>query len=150
MGNIFASKSLPPLGGRADTITISGMSSGSMMTMNLDVIYSETFKGAGMMMGSSYWTPEFATDGKEFYAGERDVQTQASIAKAEENAQKGLIDPLSNLDGVPIYILSGLNDETVPPKSQESQRDFYLNYGANVLFEQEEFGHTFPLDIPTD
>ena len=50
---------LPPLGGRADTITVSGMSSGSMMSQNIHVIMSDTIKGAGLMMGVSYWTPDF-------------------------------------------------------------------------------------------
>jgi hypothetical protein len=33
---------------------------------------------------------------------------------------------------------------------QQSQRDFYLNFGANVVFEEEEYSHTFPIDYPTE
>lgn len=33
-----------------------------MMSMNLHVIYSETFKGAGLIMGESYYTPDYDED----------------------------------------------------------------------------------------
>lgn len=70
MGNIFvnffANKSLLPMGGRTDTITLSGLSSGSMQGINLHVIYSDIFKGAGLMIGSSYWTADYWNDAKAF------------------------------------------------------------------------------------
>ena len=46
-----------------------------------------------------------------------------------------MVASLDNLDGAPVYILSGLNDEEVPHKYQEAQRDFYQNFGANIQFE---------------
>ena len=36
------------------------------------------------------------------------------------------------------------------PELQDAQRDFYENFGANVLFEAEDFEHTFVVDYPTN
>ena len=61
MGNKLQSNSiisddlvLPALGANPDTITFGGQSSGSYMTNQMQVIYSETIKGAGMMAGGPY------------------------------------------------------------------------------------------------
>ena len=84
--NIFYYKPLLPMGARSDSITISGFSSGSMMSMNLHVIYSETFKGAGLLMGESYYTPDYDED-KDVISDENlplDEMTANSIDKAEE------------------------------------------------------------------
>ena len=43
-----------------------------------------------------------------------------------------------------------MEDSIVFPRLQAGQRDFYENYGANVLFESEDFEHTFVIDYPTD
>jgi hypothetical protein len=76
MGNffdLFRDKTLLPMGGRADTITCSGFSSGSMMSTNLHVINSDIFKGVGLAGGSSYWSPGFFTDEEGYFA--EDVDT---------------------------------------------------------------------------
>ena len=138
MGNfwdLFRDKTLLPMGGRADTITVSGFSSGSMMSANLHVIHSDLFKGAGMMMGTAYWTGEVFTNLEEYDAKSTAEQVQESIQNAQEYESEGKVASLDNLDGAPVYILSGLNDEGVPHKYQEAQRDFYQNFGANIQFE---------------
>jgi predicted esterase len=71
MGNFldfFRDKTLLPMGGRADTITTSGFSSGSIMSANIHVIHSDLFKGAGLMAGSAYWTGELYTNNEEYNA----------------------------------------------------------------------------------
>jgi predicted esterase len=148
--NLFYFKPLVPMGARSDTITISGFSSGSMMSMTLHVIYSETFKGAGLLMGESYYTPDYDDD-VEVISDENlplEEMTANSIEKAEEYFGDGLIDDLDNLQGAPVFILSGLVDDVVPPKMQQSQRDFYLNFGADVTYEEEEYTHNIPIDNP--
>ena len=121
--DLFGNKSLPPLGARTDTITSSGMSSGSMMSNNLHVIFSRTIKGVGLMMGTSYWTPDVMLGGENrllFDSKDVFTLTQESIDKAEEYQASREIDSLSNLEGAPVYILSGLNDQSCLPRFQES------------------------------
>ena len=102
MGNLlslFYSKPLLPMGARNDTVTISGFSSGSMMSMTLHVIYSETFKGAGLLMGESYYTPDYDED-KDVISDENlplAEMTANSIEKAEEYFAEGMIDDPDNL-----------------------------------------------------
>ena len=48
---------LPKLSINPDTITMSGMSSGSFMTNNLHVIYSDVIKGVGLVVGGAYGVP---------------------------------------------------------------------------------------------
>jgi len=48
-----------------NTITVSGMSSGSMMSSNLAVIHSSMVKGVGLQMGSGYWTPDVMLGGEK-------------------------------------------------------------------------------------
>ena len=50
----FVEGILPAMGANPDTITISGFSSGSYMTNQMQVIHSSTFKGAGMFEGGPY------------------------------------------------------------------------------------------------
>jgi hypothetical protein len=76
--------SMPPLGGRPDTITVSGQSSGSIMSQNLHVIMSDTVKGAGLMQGVSYWTPDYFLNPSRLNAKDASTITQESVDKAEE------------------------------------------------------------------
>ena len=54
-----------------------------------------------------------------------------SIAELKELDQQGVIDPLKNLkDGKhAVYIISGLNDLTVPPENQQVQKRTFLELG---------------------
>ena len=85
------------------------------MSNNLHVAMSDTIKGSGLMFGGSYWTPEFFIDQDTFYAKDKATLTQESINKAEEYQSSGKIDSLSNINGSPVYILSGTLDTVVPP-----------------------------------
>lgn len=51
-----ASNSLPSLSVDPDTSIIVGFSSGSFMASNLHIVFSETFKGAGLVAGGPYMT----------------------------------------------------------------------------------------------
>ena len=46
--------SLPALGANPDSTIVAGFSAGSYMAHNLHVVYSDTFKGAGLVAGGSY------------------------------------------------------------------------------------------------
>jgi hypothetical protein len=70
-----------------------------MMGMNLHVIHSDLFKGAGLMMGSSYYTPEFSTDEATYYSNDSEIELNKSKFAAEENEANELIATLTNLDG---------------------------------------------------
>ena len=54
-----------------------------------------------------------------------------SIAELKQLDQQGVIDPLENLsDGKhAVYIISGLDDRTVPPENQQVQKRTFLELG---------------------
>ena len=45
---------LPPLGAQVDTITISGFSGGGSMATIMHTVYSDTIKGAGLIVRGPY------------------------------------------------------------------------------------------------
>ena len=53
------SQSLPALGADPAATTVSGFSCGSFMASNLNVVYSDTFKGAGLVSGGPYMTDKY-------------------------------------------------------------------------------------------
>lgn len=53
------SQSLPALGANPDTTTVSGFSCGAYMATNLNVVYSDTFKGAGLVSGGPYMSDKY-------------------------------------------------------------------------------------------
>ena len=87
---------MPGFGADPDTITISGFSGGAFAADQLKVIYSETFKGAGLLAGGPYYNMNFYDLDDELDSAE--VMGQQSIDSAEKVEADGGIDPLSNLE----------------------------------------------------
>lgn len=86
---------LPGFGADPNTITISGFSGGAFAADQLKVIYSETFKGAGLLAGGPYYNMNFY--GLDDELGSADVMATQSIESAEKVEAEGGIDPLSTL-----------------------------------------------------
>ena len=112
---------LPPLGGEADTITISGFSGGGVTANNLGVVWSESISGIGMTGSGPY--------GDFMSFGTKDLNvadiTKKSVDIADYNSKWGFIDNTSNLKDTPVFISSGKKDVYAPPEYQFAQRDFY-------------------------
>ena len=63
----------------------------------------------------------------------------------------GLIDDTSNLEDVAAYIVSGLQDQVVPPKNQEGIRLLYEHYGVERLsYIEKDIGHEVPQEQPVE
>ena len=58
---------LPPLDVDAGTMTLAGFSSGAFMAAQLHVVFSGTFKGAGLFNGGPYGVGYYAEKLKENY-----------------------------------------------------------------------------------
>jgi len=103
----------------------------------MHVIHSETIKGVGLLAGGPYASIGAGVMGAEI----PDTLLDELIDFAEQNEDDGKIDPLSNLNGSPVYIIAGENDEAVPPALVELQKDFYDHFGANTEYEIRPIGH---------
>ena len=72
--------------------------------------------------------------------------TTFSEGKAKEYAKKGLIDPLQNLKGSPVFLLEELDDQVVDHSAALSVAHFYNDMHANVQKEAVlNLYHTFPI-----
>jgi poly(3-hydroxybutyrate) depolymerase len=131
-----AAEPLPAL--KTETaITVSGVSSGGYMAVQLHVAHSARVKGAGVIAAGPYlcaqgslWaayynctTPRFLTP----------VPALAALkGQTEAMAKGGLIDPPANLAQGRAWLFSGTADKIVLPKVVEALRDYYGLFGLKA------------------
>jgi len=124
-------------------VYVTGVSSGGFMATQLQVAYSATFDGAGIIAAGPYDCGQgnvidFAT-----------CDVGASLPALEQQAVtwsgKGLIDPVADLAGKPIYVYHGILDPVVNSLLSASGVDFYQHFGANVEYHSTDpAGHGWP------
>ena len=115
--------SLPKLGARTDTVTISGYSAGSYMAHALHVIWSSRISGAFLLMGGPYYSAFIVPATNFIYPFWE--WPQKGLTHMTNMYNSGLIDNPWNLGGQPVRIIAGLWDFVVPVICVEDQRDFY-------------------------
>lgn len=136
----------------AEGVTVSGLSAGGSMAVQLHVAHSARIRGAGIYAGAPYlcaqnslatalyncmtpgtWTP---VPRSEFLK-----PTVEALAKA------GRIDPLDGLKGAPVWLFTGTGDRTVLPAVVRELARFYEQQGAKVaLVADRNAGHVLPPD----
>ena len=130
--------------------TVSGLSSGAFMAVQLHVAYSNSIAGAGIVAGGPY----FCAEGRLSTALNRCMQTflggpdaGALVARARAHAGGGLIDPLAGLADDRVYLFSGTRDNTVTRPVMDAARDFYRLAGvaaqAMKYVDDIDAGHAF-------
>ena len=70
----------------------------------------------------------------EEIAAKIDTAIETAQAKLKEHEEAGLIDPLNNMDGAPVFIHTGGKDGSMPPANQLAQQGLMESYGANVEY----------------
>lgn len=108
--------------------TVSGLSSGAYMAVQVHVANSSSIVGAGVIAGGPYSCAE----GQLHIALNRCMQTflgrpdaNALLTRARAIAAAGRIDPLENLAHDRVYLFSGTRDATVTQPVMDAARDFY-------------------------
>jgi poly(3-hydroxybutyrate) depolymerase len=124
-------------------VYVTGVSSGGFMATQLQVAYSATFDGAGIIAAGPYDCGQgnvidFAT-----------CDVGGSLATLEQQAitwsDEGLIDPLNNLAGKPVYVYHGLLDPVVNDVVSADGVAWYQHFGANVEYHDTDLaGHGWP------
>ena len=110
---------LMEMGVDTGVVTIMGVGSGATMAMQLDVIHSTMFQAVGLIKGGLYAS---ADAGYGTTIGNQDIDEsilENSIKAAEEYEKENVIEPLFNLRNKAVFIESGKNDMTIPPKLQQ-------------------------------
>jgi Esterase PHB depolymerase len=120
-----------------------GVSSGGFMATQLQVAYSATFDGAGIIAAGPYDCGQgnvidFATCD---VGGSLPVLEQQAVTWSS----KGLIDPVADLAGKPVYTYHGTLDPVVNVLVSNSGVGFYQHFGARVDYHNgDPAGHGWP------
>ena len=138
--------------------SISGLSSGAFMTVQLHLAHSGKFVGAGIIAGGPYRCVESFRDtalgAEDAYAVNAlyicmtpltpgtapNAERLADLAR--RTAATGRIDPIANLTDDRLYIFTGSRDEVVSSVVVNSTRQFYENLG--VRSDQIKYIDTVP------
>ena len=120
-------------------VSVSGLSSGGFMAVQMHVAYSATFKrGAGIVAGGPYYCAEGsivnATGRCMTHASTIPVSGLASTTNSW--ATSGLIDPVANLATSKVYLYSGTSDNTVKPAVMNDLKTYYQGFvpAANIVY----------------
>ena len=130
-------------------VFVAGISSGGFAAVQMHVAHSATFKGAAIYAGGVYWcagaggaaTALGNCGGETLPTGQASYNSTlaASVAYLDAQSSLGTIDPSTNLQGQPVYLWSGTQDNVVNPLEMVDLNAEYRHYGANVTFD-----NTFP------
>jgi poly(3-hydroxybutyrate) depolymerase len=120
---------------RPDRIFVAGISAGGYMAVQLHVAFSHLFKGAAIYAGGPYDCAQgsLATALSSCLTGEPPVNVAALESTTASWASQGLIDPVANLKGQPVYLWSGAADTTVRQPVMDALKSYYQNFQASVF-----------------
>lgn len=144
-----AAESLPALQATTENLTVSGLSSGAFMAVQMHVAHSTLVRGAGILAGGPYYCAQgsavmaiTACMSPNFFWSVPPVSRL--VREAEQRAGAQQIDPLENLRRSRAWILSGARDDTVKTEVVDALYDFYANWlpASSVVYERiPDAGH---------
>lgn len=146
---LWAQEDLPSLHIRPGSITVSGVSSGAFMSVQLQVAHSEIISGAASVSGGVFWCAKGnSLDAQIDCMGlpKSDVADEY-IKKAQELEKAGAISPLSNLKTQKAFIFSSQGDNIIKQKNGDRLQNFYKAFmpEANIIHRKHlTAAHGFP------
>jgi poly(3-hydroxybutyrate) depolymerase len=122
---------LPQLAVDPAQVSVSGLSSGGYMAVQMHVAYSATFtKGAGVVAGGPFYCAEGsivnATGRCMTHTGSIPVGSLVDTTRAW--ATSGFIDPVAGLADAKVYLFSGTQDATVRPAVMDDLHTYYRSF----------------------
>lgn len=144
-----SAEKLPGYAANADEVTVSGISSGAFMAIQMQVAYSRSIKGSGSIAGGPWWCAK----GSASNAQQACMRTPNAIDNARllDEAQKaalaGKIDDLSNLADAKLYVYASPGDTVVNKGVSEKLISFFDNHvqrGSIKHITNVDSAHGFP------
>ncbi|MFJ3581893.1 poly(3-hydroxybutyrate) depolymerase [Streptomyces sp. NPDC090127] len=119
-----------------DAVYSSGISSGGYMATQLHVAYSGTFSGSAAFASGPYNCAQntLATALNACMNTVQDLQLSQLEQTTRTWSAQGLVDPVANLAGDPVYVFSGSNDSTVKRPVADALADYYGRFGSRVTY----------------
>jgi poly(3-hydroxybutyrate) depolymerase len=149
----LAAEPLPRLKAEARGVTVSGLSSGGSMAVQMHVAHSASVSGAGIFAGAPYYCAQASLATALYNCMTPGSWTPVPAAaqmksRAEQFEKARWIDPLANLKGAPVWLFSGAEDRTVLPAVVRELRRFYeLQQAKVVLLDNQPVGHALPREM---
>lgn len=132
---------LPAYNVDANQISLSGLSSGAFMAVQLHVAYSATFKaGAGIVAGGPYYCAQgnlLTATGSCMAATSSSKPATATLVSITNSwAGSGSIDATANLAGSKVYLYSGTRDSVVRQRVVNETKNYYKHFvnSANIFY----------------
>lgn len=152
--------SLPRLDVRADAMTVSGISSGGAMAMQLHVAHSARIRGAGILAAPAYACALSDTGISAYYLNAKRAQTrcmenrpepvpvQELLTRIGKLAAAGRIDPIAGLQQSKAWLLTSRNDPRVLEPAMKAVETVYRalipRTSSVVLRDDVPVGHGWP------
>ena len=135
----LAAVNLPQLNIDTTQTSVSGLSSGGFMAVQLHVGYSATFKkGAGIVAGGPFYCAEGSVTNAtgRCMASPAAIPTSTLVSTTNNWASAGSIDPVANLQSSKVYLFSGSIDSTVKQGVMDALKTYYNSFvpAANVVY----------------
>lgn len=140
---------LPALNVDTTNITVSGLSSGGVMAINLGYAYSATFRGVGIFAATPYLCQYHyvysACQNKNVITNAMLDTMQATI----NSWSGGVIDNKANVATQKVYLFTGTKDSTVGVNPMLAVQEQYADNGVPSvnLIQAANTGHVFPTDF---
>jgi poly(3-hydroxybutyrate) depolymerase len=138
----FAAVNLPQLNIDTTQTSVSGLSSGGFMAVQLHVGHSATFKkGAGIVAGGPFYCAEGSITNAtgRCMASPAGIPTSTLVSTTNTWASAGSIDPVANLQSSKVYLFSGSIDSTVKQGVMDALKTYYNSFvpAANVVYKKD-------------
>ncbi len=138
----LAAVNLPQLNIDTTQTTVSGLSSGGFMAVQLHVGYSATFKkGAGIVAGGPFYCAEGSITNAtgRCMASPSGIPTSSLVSTTNNWASAGSIDPVSNLQNSKVYMYSGSIDSVVKTGVMDALQTYYGSFvpAANIVYKKD-------------
>lgn len=144
-----AAVSLPALKVDQAEITVSGLSSGAVMAINMGYAYSATFKGVGIFAGTPYLCQlDHAFESCQ-YKNEISADMLARMQAHIDGWSGTAIDDKRHVASQKVYLFSGNKDATVGTKPMQAVQTQYIDNGvpSAQLIQRANTAHVFPTDF---
>jgi len=145
----------PPVSIDGSKISVSGVSSGAYMAVQLHVAFSRAFMGVGAVAGGPYFCAQNNTDVtavKTLCMAGVGLPSDPSIFvnEAKTAASNGQIDPVENMEKNMVYIFNSSEDQIINPLLGLLTNEFYQEFISDTSNIEAwayipDYGPTYPV-----
>jgi poly(3-hydroxybutyrate) depolymerase len=133
----IAADRLPGHAGDIANVTVSGVSSGGYMAIQLQVAHSSKVKGVGVFAAGPYYCAQGSLWAAYYNCttpsdGTPLPKPEVLKAQAEQLARNGQIDSVANLGSTRVWLFTGGEDRTVARPVVEAALRFYESFNKSV------------------